>query len=446
MKNILRLLTIASFATFTGCVNSDEYTAPVIDSQCADLTATKPVSIFTGSSTPVWPAFTKYTGDDIIEAYVTSSDEGGNFYKSISLVSLTDDAAISIPVDDYNLYTKYPPGTKVFVNVKDLYYQKDADAYVVGALYNNNTPTDTSDDDLGRLSGSLYQSIITRACTGAVSEETLVHHVTIQQGKSPQYLNKLIEFDNVQFADTSVGRTYFDVDSGGGATNHVLTDIDGNTVITRVSQYANFISGIVPAGNGKVRGVMTKFGSTYQFMIRTERDVMLDNPRVVPTALFEETFTTNFANWTKQSVVGAQVWTLNAANGNPTQCADMNGFSSGSQPNEDWLISPAIDLTGLTNAKLYFETAKNFSGNALQVYVSTNYTSGAPTTATWTLVPTGTNGITLATASNFVWTPSGNYNIASYIGNTNFRVAFKYTSTASAAAQWRVDNVKVVYF
>lgn len=448
MKNILRLLAIATFATFTGCVNSDEYTAPTLDGECADLVATKPLNVFDIYITPVpvYPAFKQYLGDDIVEGYVTSSDEGGNFYKSISIVALDDLSTISIPVDDYNLYTKYPPGTKVYVNIKNLYYQKDADAFVVGALYNNNTPEILNDDDVGRLAGSQYRSIITRACTGSVSEETLVHNVTIQQSKSPQYLNKLIEFDNVQFADSSVGRTYFDVDSGGGATNHILTDIDGNTVILRVSQYSNFISSTIPANSGKVRGVMTKFGSTYQFLIRTEDDVKLTNPRIVPLTRFDEPFTTNFSNWTKFNVTGPQVWTLNATNGNPGQCADMNGFASGAQNNEDWLISPAIDLTGLTNAKLYFETAKNFSGNALQVLVSTNYTSGAPTTATWTTIPVGTNGITLATASNFVWTPSGNYNIASYLGNTNFRVAFKYTSTSSAAAQWRVDNVKVTYF
>lgn len=440
MKNIFRLLAIATIATFTGCVNSDEYTAPVSDTECADLSATKPVSVFTGSSTPVWPAFTKYTGDDIIEAYVTSSDEGGNFYKSISLVSLTDDAAISIPVDDYNLYTKYPPGTKVFVNIKDLYYQKDADAYVVGGLYNNNTPEILNDDDIGRLAGSQYRSIITRACTGTINEENLVHHVTIQQSKSPQYLNKLIEFDNVQFANSSVGRTYFDVDSGGGATNHILTDIDGNTVVTRVSQYANFISSVIPANSGKVRGVMTKFGSTYQFMIRTERDVMLTNPRIVPLTIFDEPFTTNFPNWTKYSVTGPQVWTLNATNGNPTQCADMNGFASGAQNNEDWLISPSINMSTLTNGKLTFDTSRPFSGTALQVLVSTNYTSGAPSTATWTVV----TGATLATSTT--WVNSGNLQMTAYLGNPNVHIAFKYVSTTSGASQWRVDNVKVTYF
>lgn len=441
MKNIIKFLAISLFAVVSGCVNSDEYKAPNVDNECVNLTATKPVSILTGSGTAVWPDFDQYTADDIIEAYVTSSDAGGNFYKSISLVALDDTAAISIPVDDYNLYTKYPPGTKVFVNLKDLYYQKDADAYVLGGLYNNNTPLDNSDDDIGRLPGVLYQSIITRACTGSVNEDALVHNLTIAQARAPQYLNKLIEFDNVQFADSSVGRTYFDVDSGGGATNHILTDIDGNTVVVRVSQYSTFASETLPSKSGKVRGVMTKFGSTYQFMIRTLDDVKLNNPRIVPLTVLDEPFTTNFPNWVKFSVSGPQVWTLNSANGNPGNCADMNGFASGAQNNEDWLISPAVDLSTINNAKLIFQTSRPFSGTALQVLISTNYSgSGTPTAATWTTL----TGASLATST--AWRDSGNINLASYFGNPNVRIAFKYVSTTSGASQWRVDNVKVTYF
>jgi len=443
MKNIFKILTVSVFATFVGCVNSDEYKNPDLSGECTDLTATKPVTIFNTYITPVpvYPTIKQYKDDDIIEGYVTSSDEGGNFYKSISIVATDASIGISIPVDDYNLYTKYPPGSKVFVNLKDLYYQKDADAFVVGSRYNNNTPENLDDDEVGRIPGVQYQSIITRGCTGGVNEDNLVNNVTITQAKSIQYLNKLIEIDNVQFADGSAGKTYFDptVNNIGSATNHTLTDADGNTVVARVSQYANFASETIPMLSGKVRGVMTKFGSTYQFMIRTLNDVKLTNPRIV--ALFEESFSTSasFAAWTKYSVTGAQVWTLNTTNGNPGGCADMNGYSGGAVLNEDWLISPAIDLSGLSTARLTFQSAKNFSGNAIQVYVSTNYSgSGAPSAATWTLLSP-----TLPSATGFAWTSSGNVSLNAQAGNPNVRIAFKYTSTSSAAAQWRVDNIKV---
>lgn len=433
---IIKSLFFSSlFLTAISCVD-ENYNEPQTD--CDSLSATKQVTDITSLASST---LAKYPTEDVIEAYVTSSDEGGNFYKSVSFVSVDGNTGFSIPMDNYNLYTDFEPGRKVFVKLDTLvHYIRENSSTVIGYRYNNNTPDNLNDDKVGRIPSSSYRNVIKRSCQ-KVNEDMIVNNFTITQAKNNNNINKLIEFDNVQFTDASINRTLFDVDSGGGATNHEITDADGNRIIVRVSEFSTFKSEKVPTGNGKIRGVLTKFGSTWQFMIRTISDIKMNNPRVVPTYVFEEPFTTNFNSWVKQNVTGAQIWTLNATNGNPTQCADMNGSASGTQNNEDWLISPSINLTGLTSAYLKFDTAKNFTGNALQVYVSTNYTAGLPSTATW--IPLSA---TMATASNFVWTNSGNVSLATYVGNSNVRIAFKYTSTTSGAAQWRVDNVGVFHF
>lgn len=433
MKNLLKLLTIALFATFASCVD-ESYDNPDLSGECTDLTATKEVSYFTNLATT---SYAQHTGEDIIEAYVTSSDVGGNFYKSISFVSVDGSVGFSVSVDDYNLYTKYEPGRKVFVNMKDRYFVKENNSTIIGSLYNGNTLEDTSDDEVGRISPVEYQSVLTRSCT-KVNEDELVNHLTIAQTLNNNNINKLIELDNVQFTDASLNQNYYDTDvfTIGGGTNHNVVDAAGNTLIVRVSEYATFASAAIPSGNGKLRGVLTKFGSTFQFMIRSLDDVQLNGPRVLP--LFEETFTTNFPNWTKFSVIGNQVWSLDSA-GNPGNCANMNGFSSGAQNNEDWLISPAIDLTSVSSANLTFQTVRPFSGTALAVLVSTNYSgTGAPLAATWTTM----SGFNLAT-SGTTWRDSGNVSLAAFIGQPNVRIAFKYVSTTAGASQWKVDNVKV---
>ena len=101
---------------------------------------------------------------------------------------------------------------------------------------------------------------------------------------------------------------------------------------------------------------MTRFGGTYQFMLRTERDVQLTNPRILPVpAFFTEPFTTNFSAWRTFSVTGAQTWGLQASGGNPSQYVKMNGFASGANnANEDWLVSPAQNLSTFTTAILSF--------------------------------------------------------------------------------------------
>jgi hypothetical protein len=436
MKNLKLILAIALLTAFTGCINDDDYNAPDLSGECSDLTVTKQVSDIT-TTTPLYPAYAHYTDDDIIEGYVTTSDEGGNFYKSISVVSVDGTLGFSVTIDDYNLYTKFEPGRKVFIKMKDRYYTKDFGATIIGSLYNNNTIEDTSDDEVGRISPVEYKSVVIRSCE-KVSEEDLVHHVTIAEAKSDTYLNKLVEIDNVQFTDASVGKKYFDisVNNLGSATNHLVEDASGATITFRASQYATFATKVISGNSGKIRGVMTKFGSTFQFMIRTIEDVKLTEPRILP--LFQETFDTgNFPNWVKQSVIGPQVWTLNAT-GNPGSCADMNGYSGGAVQNEDWLISPVVDLTGLSVATLSFQTSRPFSGNALQAYVSTNYSgSGAPSAATWTLLSSAN------VATSATWKDSGNVSLNAVAGNSNVRIAFKYTSTSTSAPEWKVDNVKI---
>ena len=116
MKKTLKLLSLTIFITIVGCVNGDDYGTPDLSGQCTDLTATKLVTDISSAATSTVQQYST-TADDIIEAYVTSSDEGGNFYKSISLVSTDGNYGFSVPVDAYNLYTKYEPGRKVFIKI-----------------------------------------------------------------------------------------------------------------------------------------------------------------------------------------------------------------------------------------------------------------------------------------------------------------------------------------
>jgi hypothetical protein len=66
----------------------------------------------------------QYKYDDVIEAYVVSSDEAGNFF-SISFQTLatatTPTTGFSVPVDASNLYIEFRVGNKVYVKLKDLY-------------------------------------------------------------------------------------------------------------------------------------------------------------------------------------------------------------------------------------------------------------------------------------------------------------------------------------
>jgi hypothetical protein len=165
-------------------------------------------------------------------------------------------------------------------------------------------------------------------------------------------------------------------------------------------------------------------------------------PTDTSNALLSETLLTqaSFDKFTKVSVAGDQAWTFSASYG-----ATMSGFANNvSYANEDWFISPALDLTGKTSVKLTFDHARGPAGSInvgvsegyYSVWVTNNYTSGAPSTATWTEL----TGVVHGTAA-WGYVSSGALTIPTANLKANARIAFKYKSIDGASATWEVKNV-----
>lgn len=146
----------------------------------------------------------------------------------------------------------------------------------------------------------------------------------------------------------------------------------------------------------------------------------------------------SLAPWTQYSVTGTQVWTYSDIFGvNDGPCAKMTGYEGSPFENEDWLISPALNLSNYTLESFIFQTAKNYTGNALEVFVSGDYTgTGDPNAATWSPLSA------ILSAGSWAWTSSGYIDISNY--GENIYLAFKFTSTATESATWEVDEIQVL--
>jgi len=145
-----------------------------------------------------------------------------------------------------------------------------------------------------------------------------------------------------------------------------------------------------------------------------------------------------FNGWKGYSVTGAQVWTVDSTHGYSTPaCGKMSGYLAGNLVNEDWFYSPPLDFTNYTNPVFSFMSAYNYAGDPLVVKISTNYDGVSdPNTASWTdLAATLSPG-------GWAYTPSGDIDISGYSGN-NVRLAFKYTSSATAASTWEIDDLLI---
>ena len=123
--------------------------------------------------------------------------------------------------------------------------------------------------------------------------------------------------------------------------------------------------------------------------------------------------------------------------------AYMNGYADGSShKNEDWLISPAIEIGADEWEEITFEfrSAMKYDGNPLQVFVSSDYDGQSdPSDFEWEEISDAFD----FSPGNYEWTESGQYvMIQPEAGHYYF--AFLYTSTDEAASSWEIDYVKIM--
>ena len=151
-----------------------------------------------------------------------------------------------------------------------------------------------------------------------------------------------------------------------------------------------------------------------------------------------EDFEGTSISWTGYNVTGVDEWDFPLFNGKTT--AKVDGNSGGSfHVNEDWLISPALDLSSFNNAFFSFQNIRSLDGPLLELKVSTNYDgSSDPNTATWvdlTSMATWSEG-------NYQAAVTEDLDLTAFVGGTAY-IAFKYTSTDTEGVLYKLDNFQV---
>lgn len=172
-------------------------------------------------------------------------------------------------------------------------------------------------------------------------------------------------------------------------------------------------------------------------------DPVVDLDGTAEEVKFIEGFTeqaSGLGQFTATSVVGDQVWGWGSFSSDTY--AKMSGFTGSAVANEDWLVSPAIDLTGNVDASLHINQAINFLGGQweqIKVLISNDYNGSDIAGATWNEVTVPN----LPSGGDWTFVASGAIDISSYVDQT-IHIAFKYLSSDSNAATWEVAEVKVM--
>ena len=370
--------------------------------------------------------------DMMIKAVVTGNDVSGNIYNQVSVQDAS--GAIIIAINGSGLSGYLPVGQEILVNLKGLYIGSYKKLPQIGGV---NTKLSDGSLGMGKIERAIWNEHFKILNPGEADASTVVpEEFDLTKLTDAAYMDanvgKLMTLKKVKFASANGTNVWAPDD-----TNTSLELIDAETgkrisssdLVVRNSGYSKFANEVVPQGVFDITGIFTRFGDTWQIVLRNTDDL-----KSVVLAYISEPFDASQGNFTIDNIKLADgvefVWKwASAAYG-----MKASGYVNGSkQELQSRLKSPAIDLKSAKSAKLMFDQAINFASDMKQeckVQISTDGKTwtdldvqGYPTENSWTFV-------------------SSTADLTKYCGKTIY-IGFLYSSTPTSAPTWEVKNFAV---
>ena len=381
-----------------------------------------------------------------IKGIVTGNDIGGNIYNEVSLQDAT--GALLVCIAQGGLYGPLAVGQEILVELKGLMIGGYGMQPEVGGVYTNQN---TGAQSIGRMSRYLWDSHYKIIGTpNPAKVEEMVETFDQSQMTNDSYLaancGKIMKIRGVTLKDANGKKVYAPDDGSVALTancaNRAFTGIDQNSLVLRTSTYADFANTIMPEGEHDIVGIFTRYRNTWQILLRTLDDVREAEPE--PTALFEESFLDPDRKQGDFTIVNVlmsdelnYVWNWDSRYGMKASAY----LNSTNHATDSWLVSPAIDLSGVSDATLKFSQAFRYGNGPedLHVYATTETFDGTTIDISkWKELsidqwPDGTSWTFVASAAS----------LKEYAGKKGVRIAFRYTSTDKAAATWEIQNVSI---
>lgn len=251
---------LATAFVLTSCVHDDKYDAPDLSGNCQDLTAT-----ITLAAAKNLAQNTTITTDDVIEGYVSSTDQSGNIYKTIYIQDdpTNPTQGFVLSVDAVSTYASYPQGAKVYVKLKGLAIGTYGGVKQLGYMDNGT---------FGRIPEKMVPTSILKSCSAKATITPKVMTLADMKTANDQYIGCLIKVENAEFDAKVLCSTYA---PDGYTVDRQINDptTSATSRVVRNSGYASFANQKLPSGKGSFIGILSKYSSTYQLFINKVSDL-----------------------------------------------------------------------------------------------------------------------------------------------------------------------------
>lgn len=448
---ILKTVSIlALFAIVTqSCVHNNEWSVPPINCQNKFAAATISLADFVKMAPATGTITIPATGAEVIvEGYVVSSDENGNFYNTISIQDKASNPTVGLQIETrkINNYSDMPVGAKIRIKANGLVLGLDRGTVKLGSV-------DPS-YSIGRIPDIQFKNHVSGVCeNGKMVIEPVVplQLENLKEAQNAKYINMLVSVPNVQFVDAELGKTYVNLNPATD-TDRTIEDTKGGTTIIRNSAFATFGAQKIPDGNGKINFVVSRHNNNWQMLIRGLNDVQFTNVRydAAPplggtqlnyTGTLTENFesfavgTDTFPAYINDAVVGNRYWEIKQQY-SKNKYIEFSAFR-GSGNYEGYFIVP-VDFTA-ANSLSFKVNSRFYKGNALKVYTSTTYQPNGAIKAEQ--LSEITSHFTIPSKEGFV--NAGTYNFPTSLQGKGY-ILFKYEGSSSGiTTSIQLDDITI---
>ncbi len=287
MKNIKYLLMLVlAYSLFIGCMDDDWDTpnAEALNKAYGNQEIAETNVITIGSLKEKYESvinastnsYEQITEDVQIKGRVVGNDIGGNIYNEVSIDDGT--GAILICISQGGLFSYLPVGQEIVVDLKGLYiggYGKQAE---IGMPYTNAK----GNSYVSRMSRVLWNKHFKLTGVADASKVVAEEFDVSKRNKEEYFIannGKLMTIKNVEFTNAD-GKTTFAPSDEKDAANSVNRGLSQNgepiptsSIVVRTSSYADFAAKQLPTGKLNITGVFTRYRTTWQILIRDEKDI-----------------------------------------------------------------------------------------------------------------------------------------------------------------------------
>lgn len=227
--------------------------------------------------------------DIIVKAYVTSSDQSGNFYKELYLQDNPEapNSGIKLILNLTDTYNRFNKGREVYIRLNPPTPTNYPNGLYIGEERVGNKVITIGGGTETNQYGTTVTSLSENQINASVFRSKETYDITPLVVQIPQlsndHIGMFVQIENTEFEANLAGERYFNPSENYDTSRTIqsCSEATYSTFDVETSSFSSFKNELLPTGNGTVAGIISKTydGSRLVLVLNNTDDVNMNNER-----------------------------------------------------------------------------------------------------------------------------------------------------------------------